>query len=189
MGGGEQRGMVEEFWHRRKMPIHLLQRDVEPIHVNVRLSRDAVAYLRRQGYSQRFCDALAMLLQTMTNAVINSAENADTLRRQRERRSLTDGTFPEAPVRAKMPTNLRSSWMFHGLGTGEPALMMPFEAPYYPDRTHYPEVNRAFSSAEGQRFMKRYYTTGWLRQDERSGEWIVAPPAPPRDVVPRRTER
>ncbi len=185
--GGEQRGMIAEFWHRRYIYNHLLHRDVEPIHVNVRLSPDAVTYLRRQGYSQRFCDALHMLLQTMTNAVINTAENADTLRRQRERRSLTDGTFPEAPVRAKMMTNLQSAWMFHGLGTGEPALIMPFLAPYFPDRTHYPEVYKAFSSAEGQRFMKRYYTTGWLRQE--GGEWIVSPPAPPRELVPRRTER
>ena len=176
---------------RRKHPpaVHTeikVQR-LEPIHVTVRFSADSERYLRRMGYSQRFCDALRMLLQTMTNRVINSADNEETLRHQRERHSpYLDFTAPEQPIRSKMPTNLKDACMFFG---EEPDVrLMPNLGPYFPTTTEFPDVYRAFMSGEGQRFMRRYYITGWLRQDERTGEWIVAPPASPRDTVASRRE-
>ncbi|MFN7991202.1 MAG: hypothetical protein U0R44_03520 [Candidatus Micrarchaeia archaeon] len=159
---------------------------LEPMHLTVRLSADSEAYLRRMGYSQRFCDALLLLLNSMTNTVINTAENSATLRAQQNRSPYSDFAAPEQPIRAKMPADLRSAWMFLGLGEMREPLVMPFLAPYYPDSTKFPMIHSAFVSDEGQRFMKRYYTTGWLRQDERSGEWIVAPPARPHELTPRR---
>lgn len=166
---------------RRRIPegrhTEITVKHLEPMHITVRFSAESEAYLRRMGYSQRFCDALHLLIQTMTDAVINTSQNEATLRAQQRRSPYSDFSAPQQPVRAKMPTNLEHAWMYLGLGEMREPLVMPFLAPYFPDSAKFPMINSAFVSAEGQRFMKRYYTTGWLRQDERSGEWIVAPPA------------
>ncbi len=161
---------------------------LERIHVVVRFSQDSERYLRRMGYSQKFCDALHMLLTTMTNNVINTAENEEALREQRKGLAPhMDYSRPEQPIRTKMPTDLTAAWMFFGLGEERPPLLMPNLWTYFPNTTQYPEIYNAFVSAEGQRFMNRYYVTGWLRQDAKTGEWIVAPPVRPHDVTPRRS--
>jgi hypothetical protein len=160
---------------------------LEHVHQTVSLSRESEAYLRRMGYSQKFCDALSLLLTSMTNSVINTASNEETLRRQRGPRDPNmNYSRPEQPIRMKMPTNLRDAYMF--LGEGREALLMPNYGPYFPNTTQYPDIYRAFASPEGQRFMNRYVTTGWVRQDPATQEWIVAPPVPPSEIVPRRTE-
>ena len=161
---------------------------LEPMHVTVRLAADSERYLQRMGYSQRFCDALVLLLNSMTNTVINTATNEEALRAQRAERSpYMDYSRPEQPERSKMPTDLTGAYMFFGEGRDQ--LLMPNLGPYFPNTTQYPDIYRAFASAEGQRFMNRYYATGWLRQDSQSGDWIVAPPVPPAQIIPRRTER
>lgn len=160
---------------------------LEDVHQNVRISREAETYLRRMGYSQGFCNALLIMLQSMTNTVINTADNAETLRRQRERSNqYLDFSRPEQPVRMKMPTNLREAYMI--LGEGREALLMPNYGPYFPNTTQYPDVYRAFASREGQRFMSRYVVNGWVRQDPKTQEWIIAPPAPPEQITPRRVD-
>ncbi|MFH0884269.1 MAG: hypothetical protein V1861_01005 [Candidatus Micrarchaeota archaeon] len=161
---------------------------LEPMHQTVRLARESEAYLRRMGYSQNFCNALVLLLNSMTNTVINTAANEETLRRQRGPRDPNmDFVRPEQPIRMQMPTNLREAYMF--LGEGREALLMPNCGPYFPNTTQYPDIYRAFASPEGQRFMSRYVANGWVRQDPATQEWIIAPPVPPSEIVPRRTEQ
>jgi hypothetical protein len=159
---------------------------LEQVHQTVRLSSESEAYLRRMGYSQKFCDAFVLLLNSMTNTVINTASNEETLRRQRGPRDPNmDFSRPEQPERMLMPTNLREAYMF--LGEGREALLMPNYGPYFPNTTQYPDIYRAFASPEGQRFMNRYVVTGWVRQDPATQEWIVAPPAPLSQITPART--
>ena len=166
----------------------IVVKPLEPMHVTVRLATESEAYLRRMGYSQNFCDALVLLLNSMTNTVINTASNAETLRRQQGPRDPDmDFVRPEQPIRMQMPRELTGAYMF--FGEGREQLLMPNLGPYFPNTTQYPDIYRAFASPEGQRFMSRYYSTGWLRQDPQSGDWIVAPPVPPSEIVPRRTEQ
>lgn len=168
---------------------HIEVRPLEQIFIATRLSGEAERYLRRQGYSQRFIDALSMLIRSMTNTVVNTAANEETLRWQRQDRSPhMDYSRPEQPIRSQMPTNLANAWELHGLGTLNPPLRIPALGTYFPNTTQYPDIYKAFASAEGQRFMARYYTTGWLRQGQSEGEWIIAPPVPVSQIVPRRTE-
>lgn len=176
---------------RRKYPpaVHteIQVKPLEPMHVTVRFSQASERYLRRMGYSQKFCDAIPLLLNSMTNTVINTASNEEVLRSQRaERPPWMEPARPVQPERAKMPTDLKSAWMF--FGEGRDMLLMPNLGTYFPNTTQYWDINKAFASAEGQRFMRRYYVTGWLRQDEKTGDWIVAPPVPPREVTPRRAD-
>ncbi len=161
-------------------------KSLEQVHQTVRLSSQSEAYLRRMGYSQKFCDALVLLLNSMTNTVINTASNEEALRRQRGPRDPNmDYSRPEQPERMQMPTNLREAYMF--LGEGRDALLMPNYGPYFPNTTQYPDIYKAFASPEGQRFMNRYVVTGWVRQDPATQEWIVAPPAPLAQITPART--
>jgi hypothetical protein len=149
-------------------------------YVRVRLSDQARQYLRRQGYSEKFIRGLHMMLQESTNLIHNTIIRSD------ESGEGPGVSVPSKPERMHMPSDLRSSWS--QLGEGSSALIMPDIGPYFPNTTYYPETNRAFASAEGQRFMRRYYTTGWLRRDEQSGEWTISPPAPLAQITPRRTQ-
>ncbi len=156
-------------------------REPPPEYVRVRLSDSAREYLRRRGFSDRFITGLGMMLQEATNKVHNTIIGGSD-----SSGSMHSVTVPSKPERMKMPSSLSGSWM--QLGEGRRAPIMPDIGPYFPNATYYPETYRAFTSAEGQRFMQRYYVTGWLRRDERSGEWIIAPPAPLAQVTPRRTQ-
>lgn len=160
--------------------ISITHRDPPPEYLRVQLSEQARQYLRRQGYSQKFITGLGMMLQESTNLIHN------TIIRSGGRAEGSDFVRPDPPRRMEMPSSLQGSWM--ELGEGRGALIMPDIGPYFPNATYYPETYRAFASAEGQRFMRRYYTTGWLRRDAQSGEWIVAPPAPLAQITPRRTQ-
>ena len=157
----------------------IVARDPPQEFVRVSLSRQAREFLRRKGFSTKFIDALHMMLQEATNKVHN------TIIRSPPPAPGSDFSRPDPPRRMKMPANLQHSWieLDHGRGAN---LMMPDIRSYFPTVPYHQGTYDAFASREGQRFMKAYYSTGWLRQDPKTQEWVVAPPAPLSQVTPRR---
>jgi len=158
-------------------------RDPPQEFVQVRLSEQARQFLRRQGFSERFISSLHMMLQEATNVVHNTI-----VRGQRTSREGYDFSVPLQPERREMPSDIRNCWTEMGEEGGR-SIKIPDISSYFPTLPGYASTYHAFASAEGQRFMNRYYVTGWLRQDPATREWIVAPPAPLSQITPSRTPR
>ncbi|MBD3209785.1 hypothetical protein GF318_00200 [Candidatus Micrarchaeota archaeon] len=88
---------------------------------------------------------------------------------------------PSEPVRAEMPDELGG--MVREDNYKGRRVLIPDIGPYAPTTSYHKKTYEAFASPEGQRFMRRYYETGWLRRDSASGEWVIRPPP---GTVPRR---
>lgn len=138
------------------------------------LSQQAVSLLQSRGYSAGFIAGLQMMLRE-ANAVNNDPTN-----RYYDQFSVTEQE-KEGPT-SRIPAELKhhcTETTYRGR-----RITMPDIGSYAPNTTYYPETYRAFASSEGQRFMRRFYTSGWLRRDPSSDEWAIRPPS---GTVPRRT--
>ena len=141
------------------------------------LSNQAMAFLRRKGYSETFITGLYSMLR----------EAGSVHRRTEIKPPKSSQPFEWSPgrpsvVKPEMPSEL--SYCVREYTEKGRKIMMPDIGPYAPTKTYHTSTYRAFESREGQRFMRQYYITGWLRKDSSTGEWVVRPPL---SAVPRKT--
>jgi hypothetical protein len=141
------------------------------------LSASAQTFLSNRGFSQSFIAGLQMMLREAGSTHARSSVTYSP-----NEREFMDSPGRPVTVTPQMPSEL-SSCVRQATYQGR-EIMMPDIGPYAPSTQYTPETFRAFASPEGQRFMQRYYLTGWLRKV--GGEWVISPPAPLAQVVPRR---
>ena len=145
------------------------------------LSKQAADFLKNNGYSQTFIAGLMMMLREAGSV---------HARTEIPQPKQTDQEFMDSPMRSgkkeyyEMPKSL--SWEYSEHKIGGRTLKIPDIGPYFPNTTQYPETYKAFASPEGQKFMNNYYTKGWLRKDDTTGEWVLKNPL---KMTPRKVTR
>ena len=145
------------------------------------LSNQAMDFLRKQGYSQRFISNVSMMLREAEN----KNRNADL--HVYPQSAFSKPGQKTGPI--SMPTSLSGRTTEspadkeYGMGNKP---IMPDIGIYSPTTSYTPDVFRAFASREGQRFMKREYNQ--LRRDPASGQWNVEQPKTSLgSLVPKKT--
>jgi hypothetical protein len=144
------------------------------------LSQEARTFLSARGYSQDFIAGLMMMLREA-----GSVHARSSVTYQQGEQEFMDSPGPPVTVTPQMPDNLQG--MVNETTYQGRKVLMPDIGPYAPTTTYHPETYKAFASAEGQRFMARYYERGWVRRDPKTNEWVIRPPVPLSQIVPRRT--
>jgi hypothetical protein len=145
------------------------------------LSQQARTFLVNRGYSQQFIAALEGMLRDCASTMSRPGPR----REQSAQESMWSPEIPgQVPVE-RMPGRMGDEFTNETTYKGR-RIIMPDIGSYAPNTKSTPSIYRNFASAEGQRFMQRYFRTGWLQRDSSTGEWILRLPVPLSQAVPRR---